>query len=198
MHIKSGFSLALLSLLLLAVSSGTWAHKVIFDVYPSGSVIEGELGFSNGDMAPEQLISVQDESGLEIAQIYTDSDGFFVFTPAKKVAMTFVADLGSGHVAQASVAPEDMTGAYVASAALVTGVPVVEQQIQVAKVVSAVPASVAEELRKLSSEMKNMRREIKAYKEKQNLQTVLGGIGYIIGLVGLAYYFAARRKLQGQ
>ncbi|HCH24261.1 MAG TPA: cobalt ABC transporter permease [Oceanospirillaceae bacterium] len=201
MRINSGLSCVILSLLLLAISGGSWAHKVIFDVYPSGAVIEGELGFSNGDMALEQLISVQDDSGLEIAQIYTDNEGFFVFTPAQKVAMTFVADLGAGHVAQANVTPEDMTssGTFAAAASVTTEAPVNTQKTQVVTPANRKQASnVAEQLGKLSSELKHMRREIKSYKEKQNLQTILGGIGYIFGLVGLAYYLAARRKLQDQ
>jgi len=210
MRLNSLLALPLLSLLLLGTSSATWAHKVIFDVYPSGSVIEGELGFSNGDMAPEQLILVQTEAGVELAQIYTDSDGFFAYTPSQKMAMIFVADLGSGHVAKASVALEDLVdghsddgGSNVAmSTSTGNAKPVAVTQTEVKPVQLAMPkanatqASVAQELSKLTSELKQMRRELKAYKEKHNLQTVLGGIGYILGLVGLAYYFAARRKLQ--
>ena len=36
------------------------AHNVISDVFPSGSAIEGEVGFSNGEMAIDLLIEVFD------------------------------------------------------------------------------------------------------------------------------------------
>ena len=44
-------------------------------------------------------------------------------------------------------------------------------------------------------EMRPLRQEIAAYKEKNDLQTILGGIGYIAGLFGLGFYLAARRRL---
>jgi nickel transport protein len=60
------------------------------------------------------------------------------------------------------------------------------------------------ELAKLKSELraavrletKPLRKEIAAYKEKNDLQTILGGIGYIIGLFGIGFYIAARRERQ--
>jgi nickel transport protein len=42
-------------------------------------------------------------------------------------------------------------------------------------------------------ELRPLRREITAYKEKNDLQSILGGIGYIFGFFGIAYYIAARR-----
>ncbi|MBZ8135069.1 cobalt ABC transporter permease, partial [Afifella sp. IM 167] len=41
-----------------------------------------------------------------------------------------------------------------------------------------------------------LRRDIEAYKEKRDLQSVLGGIGYILGIFGIGFYFAARRKMK--
>ena len=44
-------------------------------------------------------------------------------------------------------------------------------------------------------ELRPLRREIAAYREKNDLQTILGGIGYIVGIFGLGFYVAARRRL---
>ena len=44
------------------------------------------------------------------------------------------------------------------------------------------------------AEIRPLRREIIAYKEKNDLQTILGGIGYIVGLFGLWFFLAARRQ----
>ena len=54
-------------------------------------------------------------------------------------------------------------------------------------------AMIAEAVR---DEVKPLRREIAAYKEKNDLQAVLGGIGYIVGLFGIGFYLAARGKLR--
>lgn len=55
-------------------------------------------------------------------------------------------------------------------------------------------AMIAEAVR---DEIRPLRREIAAYREHNSLQTILGGIGYILGLFGLGFYLAARRKLAG-
>ena len=47
-----------LVLTLLALPVPALAHKVIAAVFPSGSAIEGEVGFSNGDMATDQPVQV--------------------------------------------------------------------------------------------------------------------------------------------
>jgi nickel transport protein len=51
-------------------------------------------------------------------------------------------------------------------------------------------AALAEAVR---NELKPLRREIIALKEKNDLQSVLGGIGYIVGLFGLWFFIAGRR-----
>ena len=56
----------------------------------------------------------------------------------------------------------------------------------------------AEIARIVRDEMRPLRREIAAYREKNDLQTILGGMGYILGLFGLGFYIAARRQLKTQ
>lgn len=69
--------------------------------------------------------------------------------------------------------------------------------------VSALSAALLAENRELVREMIHkevtpLRREIAAYKEKNDLQSILGGMGYIAGLFGVFFYVAARRKLSGR
>ena len=47
----------------------------------------------------------------------------------------------------------------------------------------------------LRNELRPLRQELTAYKNKSDFQSVLGGIGYIFGLFGLGFYIAARRKM---
>ncbi|WP_114097751.1 cobalt ABC transporter permease [Thalassospira profundimaris] len=179
---------------------GAQAHKVIASVFPSGSNVEGEIGFSNGDMAADTVVEVFDNLGNKIDQVMTDGDGFFIYTPSEKVDLVFRADLGAGHIAEAGFAISDLsdqaglTGEAQSRANEKTGikqagpdgssrsgnVAISREQEE------AIAAIVRDELRPL-------RREITAYKEKNDLQSVLGGIGYIFGFFGIAYYIAARR-----
>lgn len=178
-----------------------WAHKVIAAVYTSGDVIEGEIGFSNGDMAADTLVEVLDGDGNKIGETKTDADGFFVFQPTQAVTHVFRANLGAGHIAEVRLALDEMSniagvelpretgdgsgiGAQAAApASMATGsAPLTDAQREL----------IADVVRQ---EVKSLRREIAEYKDKHDLQTILGGIGYILGLFGVGFYFAARNRL---
>ena len=197
------------------------AHKVIASVFPSGTAIEGEIGFSSGDMAVAQRVEVFDAQGNRLGETVTDNDGFFLFTPVSPVTHVFRAELGSGHVAEArldasevarivgkgqsSIADSDpnpgagATIAYGGTASEPAATPAAGATIAYAPTVTVAALSdeertaIAEIVR---NETRPLRQEIAAYKEKNDLQTILGGIGYIVGLFGLGFYVAARRKLK--
>ena len=177
-----------LSATLLLTSPASWAHKVIFDAFVSGDVIEGELGFSNGEMAVEQQVQVLTQTGQVLGQAYTDSDGFFVFKPSQQVDHYFVADLGAGHVAKLTVLANELNDNLPAPK-VNDGAMASQSQANTVSTMSS------NDLQKLTAQVKQMRKELSAYKEKNDLQTLLGGLGYILGLVGLGYYLAARRQL---
>jgi nickel transport protein len=181
---------ALVTLILSATPA--FAHKVILSLYPSGDVIEGELGFSNGDMAADQLVEVFDADGNKIGEATTDEDGYFTFAPVGPMDHIFRADLGAGHVADVTMAAEDLP----ASAASGNSASADAGGEEPAG--AAVAAAVDEEAlaAMIRDEIRPLRREIASYKEKNNLQTILGGIGYIVGLFGIGMYVAARRKLK--
>lgn len=180
---------------LLTLPLPAQAHKVIAAVFPSGSAIEGEIGFSNGEMAVGEEVIVTAPDGTELGRAVTDADGFFVFTPEQPVEHRFRADLGAGHVAMTTLPAEEV--------AAILGKPVIEIPPPAATTDATNPAAVAgltaEErdviAEAVRDEIRPLRREIAAYKEKNDLQTILGGLGYILGLFGLGFYIAARRKM---
>lgn len=185
--------LALL-LTLLALPAPALAHKVIAAIFPSGSAIEGEIGFSNGDMATDQPVEVYGPDGALLGETVTDADGFFTFEPTEPVAHTFRADLGAGHLAKVTMPAEEV--------ARILGVAAPEPAAPAAATAPAASgvalsdADRAEIARIVRDEMRPLRREIAAYREKNDLQTILGGMGYILGLFGLGFYIAARRQLK--
>jgi nickel transport protein len=170
------------------------AHKVILSIYSAGAMIEGEIGFSNGDMAAQALVEVFDIDGKQLGQVTTNDDGFFVFEPKAGVRHVFRADLGAGHVAQAILYEEDLQ---------IDLRPESQSQIESTqnrtKTASLSEFSaqqrdvIAEAVR---SEIRPLQKELAAYKEKNDLQTILGALGYILGLCGIGFYFIARRRLK--
>jgi nickel transport protein len=190
------FATLMLALFLSASASAASAHKVIMSVYKSGDLIEGELGFSSGEMAADQVIAVLDDRGNRLGETTTDADGFFTYKPAHAVTHVFRAELGAGHIGEAVMAAADLPAVAGAGAAPADASPVVEAAPASESAGIAAPLDEAAVAKMLRDELRPLRREIAAYKEKNDLQTILGGIGYILGLFGLAMYVAARRKLK--
>lgn len=191
---------SLILILALAVPLPALAHNVIASVFPSGSDIEGEIGFSSGDMAARVKVKVFDDAGNQLGETMTDDDGFFVYTPTQPVTHVFKSDLGAGHVAKITMPAAEVAQLMGQSAAqssagasVATGDP------------SPVPAPVAagmtedtraELAQMLRTELRPIRQELTALKTETSFQSVLGGIGYIFGLFGLGFYIAARRRIE--
>lgn len=187
-----------LVLVLICAPLPTLAHKVIAGVFPSGDTIEGEIGFSNGDMAAGAEVIVTGPDGTELGRTITDSDGFFTYVPTAAVAHTFRSDLGAGHVAKIQMKAADVAkimgvASLEAKAENISKPPVTEMNATtIASLTNEERLAIAEAVR---DEMRPLRREIASYREHNDFQTILGGIGYIFGLFGLGFYLAARRKL---
>lgn len=186
----------LLVLLASLLATPALAHKVIFDAYASGPNIEGELGFSNGEMAADHLIVIETEDGTPLGEVRTDADGFFLFTPDTAIPHVFKADLGAGHVAKATLGVAELPKNLRASPATATAAASLmdpDKGLQATRALSPEQAELVAEM--LRDELRPLRRELTAYREKNDLQGILGGIGYIVGIFGLGFYVAARRKM---
>lgn len=205
---KTFFSLLLALLVASAASVPAFAHKVVAGAFASGDRIEGEIGFSDGSMAKNVVVEVLAEDGSKLGEARTGEDGTFVFVPTKRVVHVFHADLSGGHVVNIRLDVSDLpttlaaaTADGVASAAAApvpTGAtpPVAAPTASApaaAAITDAQRAALAEAVR---NEVKPLRREIIALKEKNDLQAILGGLGYIVGLFGLWLFLAARRQKQ--
>ncbi|GAA0305782.1 cobalt ABC transporter permease [Rhodovulum strictum] len=180
--IRTGVLLLCLALAPLSAQ----AHRVVAAAYPAGEMIEGEVGFSNGDMAAHQLIEVFGDDGTRLGEAMTDANGVFRYRPDRQGRHVFRADLGAGHVAEFELGADEI--------AAILGQPADAPAASLAGLSEADRAAIASMLR---DELRPLRREIAALKERNGMQSILGGIGYIAGLFGLGFYLAARRRLRG-
>lgn len=192
--------------LLLLSSVPAAAHKVIAGVFPAGDSIEGEIALSNGAPGADALVEVFGPDGAKLGETRTDADGFFTWTPTQAVTHRFRSDLGAGHVAVVEMPAGEVAALLkspaAAPAASAAAAPAAAPAANgAAPVAPVVVASLSDEEKDqiaalLRDEIRPLRREIAAYKEKNDLQTILGGIGYIAGLFGLGFYLAAKRRLE--
>lgn len=170
-------------LILLMLASPAAAHKIIAAGYVAGADIEGEVGFSNGAPAVGVTLFITGPEGEALGAVITDEDGFFVFTPSSPVTHYFFGDLSSGHVAKFEVAFEDLPSALGGEARVVAS-PSVTISADIAELVAT---AVRDEIRPL-------RRELIASREKATFQSIVGGLGFIFGMFGVGFYVAARKR----
>jgi len=169
------------------------AHKVVASAWTDGADIEGEVGLSNGEMAVDgTIVKVFDPQGKLLGETSVKGDGLFRFTPTKSITHHFTANLGAGHVATVVVNPDELPEGLTQEKSNTSTPQSTAPENLASSVNSAEIAKlVAKAVRK---EVQPLRKEIASYKEKNDLQSILGGIGYILGLTGIVFYIAARRK----
>lgn len=188
--LKSLWRIAFVSLLSVNVAL---AHNVVGGVYAIGTTIEGEAGFSNGDMAQAgTVVLITDASGQSIAEVLTDEEGFFLFEATKRIDHHFKLDMSSGHVLEMILPAEELPASLPGGTSIASAP---SNQIMAASV-SGVDTVVLQQMieQAVAKQVKPLRKELAAYKEKAGLQDLLGGIGYIFGLVGLGIWLRQRKQ----
>lgn len=192
------------SLLIFAVSTPSFAHKVRIFAWEEGGIIMTESKFSGGKPAKYSLVSVVDSaSGQELLSGKTDMEGMFSFPlPSLNTKeLEIIVNGGDGHKNSWKFTLEEPQ-----SSTSQLPLPVPEkQQIEPGKTVEkATDKSLAtvtlDELNRLlestiDKKLAPIRRTLAENSEKgPTLQDILGGIGYIFGLAGIAAYVQSRKK----
>lgn len=187
--LKSLWRIVFVSLLCVNVAL---AHNVVGGVYAIGTTIEGEAGFSNGDMAKAGTpVFIADSSGQVIAEISTDDEGFFVFEATQRIDHHFKLDMSSGHVLEMILPADELPASLPGGMAIAP-----TNLIAATSSVSGVDAAALQQMieKAVAKQVKPLRKELAAYKEKAGLQDLLGGMGYIFGLVGLGIWLRQRKQ----
>ena len=183
-----------------------YCHKIRVFAYSEGDTIIGETSLSGGKKAQQTTIIVSDKvSGRQLLTTKTDDNGLFSFPVPEearenRLALLIIADAGEGHRNQwlldaADYLPEagdesttDNAGVQESAA----------PPIEPASTPSA-PALEEERLRliieeSVAGQLSPIKRQLAEMSEKKiSLQDILGGLGYIIGLAGIAAYFKSQK-----
>ena len=185
-------------LVVLLTSDTAFAHKVIVFGYVEGDTVHTESKFSSGKKAQNSRITIYDSQGEKLAEGITDSDGAFAFKPPRKTTLKIVLDAGAGHRAEWVIPKTEFDEAQNTH-------PLSENHLQIKTVVQSsesspiAPAFTLDDVRTVVAV--ELEKKIKPVRlilmENQNsgpsLQDILGGIGYIFGLMGIAAYFHSKK-----
>jgi len=177
----------------LIVSTQALAHNVVGGVYAIGATIEGEAGFSNGAMASAgTVVHITDSSGNTLGEVQTDEQGFFTFTAEQHITHIFNINMGAGHQLTmqlpAEELPEGLGEKLNGQQTQLQSHSVVANEADLSASTSTLMLEKA-----IAKQMMPLRKEIKALKEKSGLRDIIGGIGYIFGLLGLLALLRERK-----
>lgn len=169
---------------LVLAAAPAWAHKLKVFAAAEGSVIVGTAYFAGGGKAMDSAGRLLAPDGTVIAPFRTDGDGGFRLPVALRQDYRVAVDSGDGHVAEALVAAAELPEALPPGAA---SAPIARAAAPVAAVPDQFEAAVARQIMPL-------RRQIDALEERTRFSDIVGGIGTIFGLFGVAAWVAARRS----
>ena len=189
-------------LLLLLFPSLASAHTLYLFVEDiQHGTIHGRAYFPGDVPAQHADVIARDPSGRELGRTATDENGNFSLIVGKRVDHCLVAETADGHssrpfVVHASALPDslpsDVPGGGVSQAASLA-------DSRAATPISLAPkeneaVAVREQLTELSAQVELLRRQVSEADERLRVRDVLGGVGFILGLAGVALYMKARRK----
>ncbi len=187
------------------------AHRMRVFAYESGGEILTEAKFGSGRPAQNIEIRVEDSAGKVLLTGTTNTQGMSrlplpVAAGESGIDLTIVADAGEGHRGSWLLAAEDyhLSATGDTSADIVphtqTPPPDTLEHASGQAVEKGPPGldyAVIEKMlqRTVAAELAPVKRQLAAERERSiTLQDILGGIGYILGLAGIAAYFQAKRK----
>jgi nickel transport protein len=155
-------------LLVMGAAPRATAHRMDLSAHAHGDTIHGHATYAGGAPVADAAVEVFDATG-HVATLRTDVGGEFSYTPTSDGAHRFVVETDDAHRAEVSV---DMHG-------------VLREHL---------PLPASDDLRlAVQQELEPLRRQLEAYQRKVRMHDVLGGIGYIVGVIGLVAWWKARR-----
>lgn len=194
---KRGFGLIFFIMVCIAGTGPVMAHRSIIFAWVEGEKIFTESKFSGGRLVKQGDIIVYDLEGNQLLKGKTDEQGKFSFVIPKKTAMKIVVQAGMGHRGEWTIPVselEDVAGPQTEiTTSQKTAPKKTEEQAEVCDATLDDIRQVVEEAldKRLKPVMKIL---VKSRENRPTFRDIFGGIGYILGLMGVAAYFHYRRK----
>ena len=206
-HIKILSILVLIGMLFCPIAL---AHKASIFAWVQGDTIHTQSKMTGGKRPKQALVEVFDENGTLLVQGRTDAQGQFSFPTPQKSDLKIVLNAGAGHRATWSLNRDDFLNADPnVIQAHAHEKPVHSDPGQISPPQTSMAKSVqAEMLREematlvattLDQKLAPVMAKLAEMEQKQIKTTdIIGGLGYIIGLVGLAAYMHYRRQIKSK
>lgn len=188
------FTAALLFALLTA-STTVQAHKLNMFAFVEDEEIYVEVYFADGKRAKNSVIEVYDPQDKLLYNNTTDEEGGHQFAIPQKTELRIVVNAGMGHQTEYTLPSSEFSTEQTSSTRTLSS----QTTGTTTPPVMQTSALSMEQLKPLitqavSQAVKPLQREISELKNKTSLSDIIGGVGYIFGLLGIFAYLDARKK----
>ncbi|MDT8389064.1 MAG: hypothetical protein RRC34_00960 [Lentisphaeria bacterium] len=181
------------------------AHKVKCFAAADGDVVTGYAWFAGGTRPRDVPFRVYDPDGRLLCEGTTNPRGEFSFAPVRLCDHRVEVEASPGHVAQflvrAADLPAGLAGTETSSAPAAPEAetkrtdgmdPVAARDVtETSADHRDLPVLIS---RAVSREIAPLRRELAEFKDKQRWQDIIAGVGYLVGVAGIASFFLSRRR----
>ncbi|MCH1918924.1 hypothetical protein L9G15_05690 [Shewanella sp. A3A] len=195
-----------LPLLLLLLSTSASAHLLKVFAWMEGQQIVGNAYFAGGIAAGGANIVVFDAQQQALANIHPEADGSFRITVPYSQGYDIEANTGDGHVAHWQIpaaevtsspmgantapAPSEQTSSKPTKRFNILAEPAATLQsnsVNSTQLIEAIQTAVAKEIGPL-------RMELQQAESRAKLSDVIGGLGFIFGIAGIALWWRSRKR----
>jgi len=189
-HNKSLIILFLASILVISTPLPAFAHKVIIFAWVEGDTVFTESKFSGGKRAINAQVQVFDREDKQLLEGKTNNKGEFSFKIPKLTDLRIVLTAGTGHKGEWTIPESEIQEV----AALLE-----KKKAEEPSQTTAVGLT-KEEIKDLIDDSldRKLRPIVRMMTESQSkgpsVNEIVGGIGYIVGLMGVALYFRNRGR----
>ncbi len=160
------------------------AHKVNVFAFVEGEQLYVQGYFTDGKMAKNSQVTVYSADDQVLAEGVTNEEGEYTFDHRGAPGLRVVLNAGEGHLAEYLLGADELpseTGAPASAAG--AGL----EGIAAAELGPTVTRAVAQAIKPLA-------REIAELKERRSFSDIVGGVGFIVGLLGVFAYYKARKS----
>lgn len=183
--------------LLLLLNGTAEAHLLKLFAYVEGASLHGSAYFAGGANAAGLAITISDRNNQQLVSLKTDSQGGFSYTPATPGEYHIQADTGEGHRAEWLIRAEEFSRAFPAGAITASANSAV---VKPDSPPSALPAPQLSALieRAVARQIGPLREALQRSEDRAHLSDILGSVGFIFGLAGIALWWRGRQSGRGK
>jgi nickel transport protein len=189
-HNKLLIILLLASILVMSTPLPALAHKALIFAWAEGDTIFTESKLAGGKRAIDAQVLVFDREGKQLLEGRTNNKGEFSFKIPKLTDLRIVLNAGMGHKGEWTIPESEIQEVAALLEKKRTDEP--SQPIEVGLTKEEIKDLIEDSLdRKLRPIVRMM---TESQSKGPSVPEIVGGIGYIVGLMGVALYFRNRGR----